>query len=979
MNILSLRSDQKGISLREGIAAKREIFWFGAVLAFTLCFVLPAHGQDANSLDLPTAYDTAVRSIDTGKFDEGLAAVDAVIAAYASTALDDFGPVFGHFYYIKGILLIRKKAYQEAIGPLQTCYEKYSNDVLKGARADDPRLPNRFRTHSLVQWAGCEMALGKFQEAAGRYEKALADDEKQEPRINTLELLINLAKCYIKSDQVVKGHESLMKLLGSETLTEPMKRTVFMILVNNWSPLATTTEIRELIYKHGDLIRNEDLLSRQERNPYFASQAALGFEKNDPIRALLWYGMMGHPGGVLRDYEHQILELKARVVEDDLKAQMAEKISELEAKLPPLRKEYVSMMLGVGAAHYQLGSLSGSRAAYQLLADNFPEIEERPMVLHNLVVCAVNLSRWKEAYQYGTIFFKEFPEHELKGAVARVLVEVLFLQGEYSEAHRVATEVRADMELGSEIRDIPDFVAGSSLYQLGRFEEAEAELTDYLKNYPAGKRLELAKFYFAATKVNLFKWEEGSVALDDFLKTYPDSGMAPTALYLSGLASLVLQDWDKSLARIEVLQSKYAGAPEVPGSWNVKGDALAGKGEAEFEEIAAAHLEAKRLVEEREGGDLEVGGYALRQLITGAANHEQWEAAGGWFDDFMKTYQDSSWRTDAIVGALGPLVKLKRREEARDLLETLVNEVGDQPGDPKLDELVGSYIDFLRENYTVEETLDRLANFPANPSPPPAPLRAWLAMGEIEVLTAADAEKNREAINKAFYRLGALHDGGNLSNYTMVRLARWNLEDRNKPEEAEVIYDFILKERPQGEAVGFALVDSGKLLTNRGTTNSREEAINRFQRALNEVDSPNLREEAILGLARVYSIEEKWDEAQSWWEKYLDDRSYNLARPEANYNYALCLDKLGQTAEAKKAYINVYVIHAGHLDWSTKAYIRSATLRKQEGELVDALKILQDMLKRMGHLDHPGVVEARKLFNQWREELVASGGAGAGN
>ena len=43
--------------------------------------------------------------------------------------------------------------------------------------------------------------------------------------------------------------------------------------------------------------------------------------------------------------------------------------------------------------------------------------------------------------------FKEFPDHELKPSVARVLVEVIFLQEEYAEAHRVSVEVREDMQL----------------------------------------------------------------------------------------------------------------------------------------------------------------------------------------------------------------------------------------------------------------------------------------------------------------------------------------------------------------------------------------------------------------------------------------------------------------------------------------------------------------------------------------------------
>ena len=76
-----------------------------------------------------------------------------------------------------------------------------------------------------------------------------------------------------------------------------------------------------------------------------------------------------------------------------------------------------------------------------------------------------------------------------------------------------------------------------------------------------------------------------------------------------------------------------------------------------------------------------------------------------------------------------------------------------------------------------------------------------------------------------------------------------------------------------------------------------------------------------------------------------------------------------------KAYVNVYANFAGHLDWSTRAYLRAAALRREQGEEIASLKILQDMLKRMGHLDHPGVEKGRELFHQWRDEFVASGGA----
>ena len=352
-------------------------FWAGILGLVGLCWTSAGFSQDSTGLDLSTAYDRAVASMDTGKFDEGLAIVDKVIAEYAEDALEDYGPVFGHFYFIRGMLLIRKQEYRSAIEALKTCYETYDNEILKQSVQGDHRLPNRFRIQALEQWAGCEMAMGEFAAAGERYQRVLKeDDQKYEPRINRLQVQINLAKCFIQSGKVTQGREFLEKQLDSETLTEPTKRMVFMVLVNNWAPKASTPEVRNFLSRYGDLIRNEELLSRRSRNGAFAARAGAAFKANDPLRALLWYGMMGHPGQILELYQRRIIELEARVVEEDIKAQVEARIAELKGEIPGLRKEYVSMQLGIGGAHYQLESLAGSRSAYLLLAREFPEIEQ---------------------------------------------------------------------------------------------------------------------------------------------------------------------------------------------------------------------------------------------------------------------------------------------------------------------------------------------------------------------------------------------------------------------------------------------------------------------------------------------------------------------------------------------------------------------------------------------------------------------------
>ena len=133
-----------------------------------------------------------------------------------------------------------------------------------------------------------------------------------------------------------------------------------------------------------------------------------------------------------------------------------------------------------------------------------------------------------------------------------------------------------------------------------------------------------------------------------------------------------------------------------------------------------------------------------------------------------------------------------------------------------------------------------------------------------------------------------------------------------------------------------------------------------------------MHQEAVLGIARLLTADKKFTEAETEWKTYLDHRDWTRARAEANYSYALCLDQQGRKGDALKVYVSVYANFAGHLDWSTRAYLRAAAMLKEEGKDADALRVLQDMLKRMGHHDHPGVAMAKQTFTEWRTAYLAT-------
>tara|TARA_R110002096_G_scaffold316010_22_gene510471 strand:+ start:851 stop:3760 length:2910 start_codon:yes stop_codon:yes gene_type:complete len=956
-----------------------------------LCCPVLALSQDASPAEkIVRYYDLAIQAGNSGDLDKGISLCDRAIGEFSDGALEKYGPVFGHFYYIKGMYLLRKKQYQAAIPPLRTCYEEWDNSSLKIKVPDgeeDPRLPNRFHVHALMQWGNALMSLKNYDAAAGKYEKTLAEDPRGEPPINRLAVSINLARSYILGGQPAKGKDFIVRVIDEDLVGIEGQQQLFMILAWDWSHDKPFAEVRDVITPRASLITDDLPMERATHNPRFEALASKALEGDEPIRALMWYSLMAPQSEILKALEerkvdiNQKLDVAKRANRKDIesiKSTARKLLSELDKEVVETRKSWASTLVGTGAAHYQLSSIAGARATYRLVANEFPNHPKRATILHNLVVCDVNLEFWTEAYTYGLKFFEEFPENELKPSVARVLVEVVYLQGEYQEAYTICHEIRSEMDVGSEIREIPDFVVGACAFHLGKFEEAERHLEGYFKNYPDPQRKEPAEFYLGSTKVNLMKWEEAAVILEKFLVDYPNSMMRPPVLFLSGLSHFVLEDLELALTRIKELQEKFPEAAEIPASHNVKGDILAALDES-YDSIAPEYLEAKRLVEGEGRGSNEVAAYSLRQLIAAAAEAEDWEASAAYYDEFKAKYWESSYQIDATLSVLDALVALDRREEGLKTLTDFVNRFADAGDEPaQVDLLFGSYLDYLDANYTMEEKLEQLENYPfTNPANPPGALDAWLVMAKLETLE--DAENQDEVadqIRLQFFKLNALYErnGKDLSSYTLVRLARWNWEVNGRKDEAREVYEFILTERPDtaGDAMGFALVDLGKLEAESAAPEIQDRAFTRFQRVLTEVENPQLREEAALNSARILTKQKKWPEAQAAWRSYLKNRGWTMARPEANYSFGLCMDEQGKDAEALKIYVSVYANFAGHLDWSTEAYLRTAEILREQNRTMDSLKVLQDMMKRMGHHDHPNIAEGKSIFFKWRDELVSS-------
>lgn len=946
----------------------RNAIFAWSIVPFFLCqlSVISLNAQEENLTDPVVAYNKTVSAIQLQKWGEALSLTNGVITEHGEGAMDKFGPVFGHFYFLKGLALLGSDKTAESIAAFKTCYETFSNEILSTGTDEERKnkLPNLFRNAALVQWANAEMKREQFVAAKDLYEKILIVG-KDDPKVNKIFVGVNLGRCYLKAGELEKGYEFMVRPLGNKNLSDGLRQTIYMIIAEDWTTEVGFPKTREFINTHSSIVDKDSFASRHERNERFQYLAQLAMQGQDPVRALAWYERIVNPRFLKPDYEQRFESLKNRSVSTELEAKKNEFLGELEAQINDLEQSYIQILNGVGSSHFMMQNFAGSFVAFSQLSDEADKSHsERPVFLHNAVVSAAQIERWKDAYKYGKAFLDEYPDHELKPAVSRVLVELLFLREEYEEAYRISGEVRQDMEVGDTIRDIPDFVYGASAFQLGKMDVAEEELSSYFKVHEAGERKEMVHFFLGLTKVQLRKWEDAAGIFSEFLAAYPESQLTPPVLYQGALSEFMIDRLEDAVAKVDRIHDEFPDHEVSPPSWNLKGD-LTVSLEGAPEEIEAAYLQG------RDGGirfqQPDTTAYALWQLLLMAVDSESWEKAEGHYQQFQDDYSDSGYKNDLIVAALPMLVEQGRKEEGLQVLRDIVWENRNDPESVTLSEMFGSYADFLSNEFESEFLEKEMKELQFARGGTPA-LKGWAT-----IALADSMEKNEVAadeVNKLYYMLEAGFDPAVHSNYPTVRLARWIATVRKRPKEAQVFYEYILENRPGTPNYDFCLVDVAEIQAASEDAAEREEAMEKFREVISGIPNEELQEKAVLGMARIRTGENNYEEAAAHWEKYLENRSWALARPEANYNLALCYEQQGNLSDALKIYVSVYANFPGYLDWSTRAYLRTAAITKGSGEDLKALQILQDMLKRMGHLDHPGVKKGKEIFSTWRVEYA---------
>jgi len=901
----------------------------------TLAGTPAVFAQDPSSLD--QKYDELLTLQREGKNKEGLEVVDAILKRFGKRGFQRYGPVFGHFYFLKGLFQLAEKDYEGAAESFRICHTDYGN---KGPLAR--KAPNALVDEAIIQQAGALMMLKKYDEAAELY------NTLNRAGIGAVDAAwnadLNKGVAMLRAGKLEEGHKYFTDGLRNPNLALSKKVDAFQQLVLHWSPRTDLKEVYAFVEEFGGLMLAAGETARYASADIFFSAAREAFDKKDLPRASLWLGFVPSQPEATSSAE----------AKDTPASEGADAAEALK------NDRLVSRTALKGVVQLQLGNPFGAISAFQYLLAKYPDNPQAANLWYNLALAQVGAGRSADALESYNEFESKFGDHELRGPLELALVEPLLVGAEYERALTIADRILAAPE--SENKETAQYVKAVALYQLGKLTEADAALDAYFTEYGMkGKRSEQVGYYRGAAKLQLNRPDDAAHALQEYIVAFPDSPLTPGALQLQAGALTSIGKYKEALDRTERIGEKFGNSPESAQALVLRGELLAAEGTSSADLIAifSSAREAAAKI-----SDQQSDAQAMKNLISIAAGSNDDTQTIALYDEYFQKYAGGTHDVPIVMASSEALERAGRGGEISERLRAALINLGDTPSSEEMGKITATLADVSGE--TPDQRIAALNKFRESNKLAPS-LQGWILITEIEELESLGDKAPTRQIDDLFRKLETGFSPDQLNNYVTVRIARW-LSSKGRKDESLALYKSIIDNRADAAGSEYALVDLATMQVEEGQ--ELEQALENFRKVAETSEDQRLVERSRLGIARIASSQKNWPEAEKAWTEYLANRGWSLARAEANYRLAEAIDQLGDQKKATGLYVSVYNNFAGHLDFSTPAYLRTAEILNEQGKKREALKVLQDMLKRMSKLEHPNIDKAKGIFQQWRDEYV---------
>ncbi len=926
---------------------------------------------DYDSMDLQELFEKAGEFMENSEWEKAIKPLDIIIKDYGDDALDDYGPMFGVMYYRKGFCLKNLRKFEEALEMYEICNTKFVN-----AADTPPAKRNPVFELSRLEMGIVKQAMGDYEGAITHYE-AFAAAPAPAGTYDDAAFRIQAASCYAKAGKPERGKQLIDQLFQAATPPKPdTLMRALLTLAEQWTSAADLAaeerEAHQFLDQYGGKFAvNAFDMQRFEFNNRLVTLGRKATDNGQLTLAIRLMGMIASSSDVLEDLQGRAQRMLPAVSEA-----LEKEIEKVKAQLAsPEALDWI-VQLSLAGAYERGGNAAAAFAIYQRCVQQLPTGPHREITLFGAMRSALVLGQMDYAQRLAIEFGKEFPKGQYLELVNTMQLESLFFSRQYAEALDLASRLRSSLDEKSPERDLADFVVGAALFNLGRIEEAQPELTRHAENFPESRFREHVRYFAASCTQKLRDWKTGGELLDAFIKDFPHSDFIAYAILDRATCHFQLGEYAKCLEVVDQLQKGHPDFPNLDSAVSMSGDCHLMLGDMQLAE--EAYLEARDLAAAAGAGHEMVLARVLVQLVRVSKTLEKPEAVVQYYDEYMAGHKGGFYDAEIIVSAIDALKGAGRGEQALESLEQVIIRLGSGDSGTGIEEAIGSYTEYFIEISGPEALLEKLLAFVPRGVEVNNTLRAWLIMARIDLLQNDQYKdqfpKRAAQIQVAFEELRQF-DKKELATYILLQVGR-NLALQNKPETNTLAvewFDAVL-ERGGGEFYSLALMGKARILAAEGGS-AFDDAIDAFDKVIRDLkDKQEYVEEAMLAKARLYFNKQMWKEATQVLFEMQANAAFARNRPEVFAKLARAYEEQGKLKEALEAYTPfVAPPFENYIDYSAEARVRAAEIVAKQGDKVRAFRLVKDTVSRMYKFSKhpvagPHVEKAKELYKKLKAE-----------
>ncbi|MEO6871150.1 MAG: tetratricopeptide repeat protein [Chthoniobacterales bacterium] len=464
-----------------------------------------------------------------------------------------------------------------------------------------------------------------------------------------------------------------------------------------------------------------------------------------------------------------------------------------------------------------------------------------------------------------------------------------------------------------------------------------------MAEFPKGTNDDDVRYRIALSALFAGKYEDALAQLQDYVKTHPNGSFLSDAKYRIAVCLYAASQYDEAIARCRAWEKEFSGNSQLCEVLALLGDAYA----ASNREAAAIPVYIRS---SRTAATDEVMNYSLMAASKLLQKQGDWDKVAELYGNFIKDKPDNP----AVVTAIYWIGKAKAHEgkieEAKQLTADTIKKYIDDPDREAVEQLITQLAQLcVRKQKPAEGTsaapapqtdpgaeLERILSRGGANDSPTARARILFAKAELARLRRQPAEQEKEIAGITGFKPEELSP-------QLLGVAGDYLAAHGNLDQAERFYERLLNTYPKSQMIDYAYNGLGEIAYQK---KDYKKALSFFDDGLNKIAAAQRLKDITVGRAKTLLALGNLDEAQKAFEQVASVREWRgESTAFAVYSLGEIAAKRGKWAEANAFFQRVYVGYQKFLPWVAKAYIRSGESFEKLGKTQEAVKTYQEMLR----------------------------------